>query len=240
MQNMDEATKKLRKYKTLYFASLLIPLGLFVIYSLYSLWYTPAVRTILINQLGGVYISEDLTKSNVSQGEVKQFLADAIKFSFTYNYINFSQQDKYEKKLSKEIDSDLPDHRDAISPYYSRDEWKSMVTRLEEAPWIRRFYYGRYKMFANMSSPPLQSGQGGWYVSDDKRLNIDYEGDFFVRLTGYNVKDQVFKIEYKATLERKTMVTSVNPDMYYFAARVPVNTFEWRIKSFDWKATQRY
>lgn len=240
MLNMEDATKKLRKYKTLYFATFLVPVGIFIAYGLYSLWYSPAVRTILLNQLGGIYISEDLTKTNVSQGEIKQFFADSLKDTFTYNYINFSQNDKYAQKINKEIDSDLPDHRDAISPYYNESEWKSMVSRLEDAPWKSRFYYGRYKMFANISTPPVQSGQGGWYVSDDKRLNIDYEGSFFVRLSGYNVKDQVFKVEYKATLERKAMMTSVNQDSYYFPATVPVNTFEWQVKHLDWEATQRY
>ena len=72
------------------------------------------------------------------------------------------------------------------------------------------------------------------------RLNVDYEGNIFLRLTGLNVKNKMFKVSYTATLERKAMMASVLPNQYYFPPMVPMNTFEWRVKSLKWNSTQRF
>lgn len=238
--DMEKATLKLRGFKFFYFISLLIPILVFVAYGIYSVFYTPDKRSILLNQMGGVYINEDLSKTNMSEGEVKQYLAETIAKTFTYNYISFSEKDTYQKKLDREISSDLPDHRDAIRPLFSDNEWKRVVVELENADWMRDFHYNRYKIFANLTSPPVQVAQGGWYPDSSGRLNVDYEGNIFLRLTGLNVKNKMFKVSYTATLERKAMMASVLPNQYYFPPMVPMNTFEWRVKSLKWNSTQRF
>ena len=101
--DMEKATLKLRGFKFFYFISLLIPILVFVAYGIYSVFYTPDKRSILLNQMGGVYINEDLSKTNMSEGEVKQYLAETIAKTFTYNYISFSEKDTYQKKLDREI-----------------------------------------------------------------------------------------------------------------------------------------
>ena len=85
-ETMDSVTKKLNKWKWSYFISLLMSGVLFLGYAGYTLLYTPERQQLLLNQMGGVYVNEDLTKTNASEGQVKQFAYESIAFAFKYNY----------------------------------------------------------------------------------------------------------------------------------------------------------
>jgi len=96
----EQAEKSLKKWKSIYIASLLLPFLSWLIYIGLSLTSEPTVRQVLLNHFGAVYREEDLTKTTISEGEVKQFLAESLVDTFEYDYLGFTSPDRY-KKLPK-------------------------------------------------------------------------------------------------------------------------------------------
>jgi len=238
-ETMDSVTKKLNKWKWSYFISLLMSGVLFLGYAGYTLLYTPERQQLLLNQMGGVYVNEDLTKTNASEGQVKQFAYESIAFSFKYNYRSLRSNEDYEKILSGEMEVDLPDHRDLIKPLFESGEHEKFLKSLNDAPWMDRFYPQHRQIDVRFSVPPLQENVNGWVQSDDGRLNMIYSGHFFIIVDAKGLKSHSYKINYKVTLERKPFLPIGQEKVYYYKPMVPMNTFEWRIKTLEWDHEKR-
>lgn len=234
--SMDVAVKKLKKWEFLFWASLLLSATVYLGYAAYVISYKPIQQKILLNQLGGVYSSEDLNMTNVSEGEVKQFAYKAIRKAFTYHYINFRQQPTYKKLLDGTESSSMPDHRDTLAPFFGKSARESLIDSLEKSPWSNRFYSQRRQVRPIFLSPPEKKTSDGFYKSNDGRLKVDYSGRFFINVVADGEKTNLFKIEYEVTLERKPLLIRKRDVGYYFAPMVPRNTFEWRVSEFTWKA----
>jgi hypothetical protein len=236
MYNMDVSLLKLKKWELLFWFSLALSGIVYIGYAVYAISYTPEQRQILLNQLGGVYRSEDLNKTNVSEGEVKQFAYRSIRSAFNYNYINFRTKSNYKKLLNGDDSSDMPDHRDVLSSYFGEDVKVKLVKSLEESPWSSRFHAQRRQVQSTFLSPPEKITSDGFYLSTDNRLKIDYQGRFFVNVFADGEKTNRFRVDYTVTLERKPLLINKRERDYYFPPMVPRNTFEWRVSGFDWKA----
>jgi hypothetical protein len=236
MHNMDVSLIKLRKWECMFWLSLTLSAIVYIGYAFYAINYTPDQRQILLNQLGGVYRAEDLNKTNVSEGEVKQFAYRSLQSAFNYNYIDFRTKSNYEKLITGEDNSDMPDHRDLLSSYFGKSVRSKLIKSLEESPWSSRFYSQRRQVQSTFLSPPEKITSDGFYLSTDNRLKIDYKGRFFVKVFADGEKTNRFRIDYTVTLERKPLLINKRERDYYFPPMVPRNTFEWRVSGLDWNA----
>ncbi len=236
---MDGATKKLRKWKTLYFLSLILPAAAYLVYAFYALSYTPTTQTILLNQLGGVYSNEDLGKTNVTEGQLKQFAHKMLKTSFSFDYLSLVSESDYKNLLSGNKDSDLPDHRDKVSPYFSKTAHAELLDKLIVAPWMTGFYVQQKQISIKVSSPPAQEGGYGWVKGKDGKLTQTYNGHAFIYEQTNKRKNRSYKIIYTLVLERKPLFLDNKDGVYYYPPMVPPNLFEWRVRRFDWKLERR-
>ncbi|MCP4256112.1 MAG: hypothetical protein GY774_01135 [Planctomycetes bacterium] len=245
---MEEATLKLRKWKFALFFALMSCSVAYVGYAFYTLTYSPKPSDVLINKLGGVYVSEDMTKSNVSEGEVKQFAQDSIYNSFKLHYATFRPREEYEQLIAGELTSDIPDHRDKIEMLFKKEAWVKFVAELEAAPWMKNFHYERRKLFVAFTVPPQKTTfsrnrdderMPGSVMSDDGRLNITYKGHMFVVSRSKGVREENYRVDYTVTLERKPLVIEKRTNDYFFKPMAISNTFEWQIKSLEWSAARR-
>ena len=237
MESKDAVSKKLKKWMFLYFFSLLVAVGYFILYSGYSLLvFEPERKSVVLNQINAVYSGEDLAETNVSEGELKQFIVKVIDESFTYDYLSFSYDELYEELLSGNLETDLPDHRDYIKNYFSEKAHDSFVDSLKEAPWMTSFYRERRHVSASILSPPVKGSYSGWEKGTDGRLNMSYSGYFFVLSKSNNNRPLRYRVDYNIVAERKPNPVMEVVDTYYFFPLVPMNTFEWQIKTIEWNA----
>lgn len=238
-ETMESATKKLSKWKILYLSSFFMSFLIFIGYAGYTMFYTPEKQRLLLNQMGGIYTNEDLSKTNESEGQVKQFAYESIEKAFNYDYRSYRSQDEYKKLISGELDVDLPDHRDYIRPLFESSAHKVFIESIDKAPWMNRFYPQRRQIDVRFSVPPLQVSVDGWVKADDGRLNMEYEGHFFLSVDAKGLKSNSYKINYNVILERKPFVPISDKETYYYKPMVPLNSFEWRIKTLDWEYERR-
>jgi len=235
---MKKVVKNLKKWKILYFFSLIIPMVLFFMYTIYAMNYVPEQRRILLNQFDGVYINEDLSKTNVSEGQIKQFAYKQLVKTFTYNYLSFISEEEYEMLIKKEKDEDLPDHRDFIRPSYSDEAHKDVISKLLNSPWMKNMNLNQTQIEVRAPAPPAQVGAYGKTRSLDGRLTQLYDGHIFIHEKSRRGKTKTYKIKYEMTLERKPLFLD-NSEKYYFPPLSPPNLFEWRITSLTWKTERR-
>jgi len=201
--------------------------------------YTPSTQLVLLNQFGGIYASEDLGKTNVTEGQVKQFAYETLRKTFTYHYLSFLPEDEYQLLQSGKQPSDLPDLRDLLTPLYSQDAQKKVVEQLVKSPWMERFYSQRRQIETVFTTPPLQGGALGWSRDPDGRLFITYKGNFFLSSMSKGMKTIGYKVNYTITLERKPIFLEDNTGKYYFAPMNPINAFEWRVRDLVWTSERR-
>jgi hypothetical protein len=239
IHDFESAIKKLNKWKLLFMFSLLLPLLTYAAYTAYVVAFVPPQQQVLLNASGGVYSNEDLSTTNVSEGEIKQFTYKVISKSFTYNYRNFAHSERYLSYLSGGVEVDIPDHRELIAPYYRNATSKKLIKSLEDAPWMSRFYPQRRHLTVSFPVPPAKVKANGFVTTNDDVLNIEYKGHFFVFSNANSEKQDTYKVEYNISLERKPLIMDLQEDTYYFAPLVRPNTFEWRVKSFTWTEEKR-
>ncbi|MEG3764862.1 hypothetical protein [Alteromonas sp. 14N.309.X.WAT.G.H12] len=236
-KNNDEALVKTRKWMWFYFLTLAATIGYFALYIGYiAVVFKPSQKMILLNQINAVYSDEDLAKTNVSEGEIKQFIVDVIKKTFTYDYLSYVSEEEYQTLLTGEKEVDIPDHRDFIKNLYSGEALEQMLDDLSGAPWMNAFYRDRRYVQSHIFSPPIKEGYKGWTVNDDGRLNIGYTGYFFVISKSHGKRTFRYRIDYHIVAERKPNPIMEHVETYYFYPLVPMNTFEWQIKTFEWEA----
>jgi len=239
MDSREVADKKLARWKWAYMATLIFPALIVAAYTVYSLAYTPKTRTVLLNQFGGVYVSEDLGQTNVTEGQVKQFAYDILSQTFSYDYLSFSTDSEYQDLVSGKVDTDLPDHRDVLFQLYSPEAHKVVIAKLKDSPWMDRFHVQRRQLSSVFTSPPLQDGNIGFVKGADGRLTISYRGSFFLSSQSKGLKTLNYKVDYRITLERKPLFLDANLDKYYFGPMSPINAFEWRVRDIDWTSGRR-
>lgn len=239
MDSRAVADQMLVKWKRMYMATLVVPVLIVVAYTAYTLLYTPKTQTVLLNQFGGVYVSEDLGQTNVTEGQVKQFAYDVLSQTFSYDYLSFVPDAEYQELVAEKVDTDLPDHRDVLFQLYSPEAHKSVIAKLKDSPWMDRFHVQRRQLSSVFTSPPLQDGSVGFVKGSDDRLNISYRGSFFLSSMSKGLKTLSYKIDYRITLERKPLFLDANLGKYYFGPMSPINAFEWRVKDIDWTSGRR-
>jgi hypothetical protein len=236
----DQAKKSLKKWKSLYIVSLLLPVLSWLIYIGVSLTSEPTVRQVLLNHFGAVYREEDLTKTTISEGEVKQFLAETLVTTFEYDYLGFTSPDRYKSYLTGKVDSDIPDHRDKIRPFYSNAAHKNVVRLLEREEWMKQSIQERRLVRVAITSPPVRKSAGqDFYMGDDGRLNVGYDGFIYVSSRSPVGKTLRFRLDYDVELERRTVVPEYDMPEYFFGPLVKDYNHEWRIKSISWKTSRR-
>jgi hypothetical protein len=225
MESKQEATQMLVKWKILYFISLITPIVFFALYLSYSLTFTPDTRNILINNYNAIYQSEDLSKSNITEGKLKQIVYETLRDTFTFNYLSFSKRDDYLLLLSKEKPSDIPDHRDKIRSLYSKTSHKYVIENLYKGDWVTRLHSQRRRVFPLVSTPPVrESITSDWIVSEDSRLNAKYSGYLYIVSESKNFSVQRYRIDYRVVMERKPNAVIVDMPDYFFAPMVKPNT----------------
>tara|TARA_B100002003_G_scaffold242781_1_gene266256 strand:+ start:82 stop:807 length:726 start_codon:yes stop_codon:yes gene_type:complete len=235
MESKEASSDKLRKWVTLYFISLIIAVGYFAIYTGYSVFlFEPERREVVLNQINAIYSEEDLGTTTVTEGEVKQFVVKMIDAAFTYDYLSFAHDDLYEDILARNVETDLPDHRDLVQNLFSEEAHKKFIADLKDTPWSNGFYHERRFVKATILSPPVKDTYTGWQKGSDGRLNMSYTGYFFVVAKAYQKRTMRFRVNYEVVAERKPNPVGTIRDTYYFFPLVPQNTFEWQIKSFKW------
>jgi hypothetical protein len=245
MESKEIANEKLGKYKMLFTVTLLLPVLVMIAYAGYSLQYSPTLERILLNQSGGVYRNEDLTLSIQSEGELKQLTYRFLEEAFTFDYLSLRTDKEHKQVLKGALPSDLPDHREKMYPLFSKGAHKLFFETLLKEKWMYRFWENRKKIEVAVTLPPKKThalkGIGGLSIDKaSKRLNIEYEGHFYVHSRGFRTKDTNYQLTYKLVLERITQFEGEGVDKpYYFAPLVSKNTTDWRVKSITWVARKR-
>jgi len=236
----EQAKSSLKKWKWLYMATLFLPVLSWLVYIGASVTSTPTVRQVLLNHFGAVYREEDLTQTTLSEGEVKQFLTEILLETFEYDYLNFASPDRYRDYLSGKADSDIPDHRDKIRPFYSKRAHKTVVKLLEGEEWMKQAIKERRLVRVAITSPPVRKNAGqDFYMGDDNRLNVGYHGFLYVTSRSPAGKTLRFRIDYDVDLERRTVVPEYDMPDYFFGPLVKDYNNEWRVKSLSWKTSRR-
>jgi hypothetical protein len=234
------ALNSLKKWKTIYLITLLAPFMLLLGYLFTSVSSEPKVRNVLLNSIGAVYRHEDLSKSMMSEGEVKQLLHDNLLTMFTYDYLSFLSPPEYEKLVSGEGNQDLPDHRDAVRPIMSPSAHRHFVDTLMNEEWMRQS--GREHRIVRMTitSPPTSvSTTQDFALSSNGRLEVAYNGFFYITSRSNTGKTYRYRLDYDVTMERKTVVPDYVMPKYFFSPLVVEDNPEWRIKSFTWKSSRK-
>lgn len=185
----------------------------------------PTVRQVLLNHFGAVYREEDLTKTTLSEGEVKQFLAESIITTFDYDYLSFASPNRYKDYLKGKFDSDIPDHRDKIRPLYSKSAHEEVVRLLEREEWMTQSIQERRLVRVAITSPPVRKSAGqDFYMGDDSRLNVGYDGFFYVTSRSPVGKTLRFRLDYDVELERRTVVPEYDMPDYFLAHLLKITT----------------
>lgn len=236
MESTEASSKKMRKWVGFYFISLFVAVGYFILYTVYSVFlFEPERREVVLNQINAIYSEEDLGTTTVTEGEVKQFIVKMIDVAFTYDYLSFAHDELYEDILAKNVETDLPDHRDLVQNLFSKEAHEQFIVDLNNAPWNSNFYHERRIVKAVILSPPVKDSYSGWQKGQDGRLNMSYSGYFFVVAKAHKKRTMRFRVNYEVVAERKPNPVGTVKDTYYFYPLVPQNTFEWQIKSFTWE-----
>jgi hypothetical protein len=236
MLSLNEADKNLRKWKFLFFGSLVLAVCYFIFYIFYSMFIFEAEQKgVMLNQINAIYSKEDLGMTNVSEGEVKQFAYKVLKETFTFDYMSFSYPEMYQKLVSGEVETDLPDHRDLIRNYYSSDSYEYVIDKIQEEEWMSLFYRERRFVTSRFFGPPVKVGYSDWERDADGILNQTYKGFLFVVAKSKSRRAFRYRLDYNITLERKPNPIMEIEDTYYYFPMVPMNTFEWQVKSLDWE-----
>jgi len=234
MQNKQDAIKLLRKWKFLYLLTFTLPILVFSLYLAYSMTFVPAPKDILLNNFGSVYTSDDLSKTTISEGQLKQLVFTTVRDSFTFNYLSLASNKTYEKYLNGEISTDLPDHRDSIRSLYSKEFYPTLLQEIISGPWMENIYSERRKVKTLVSIPPIRTGVSeSWSLSQDNRLNAEYTGYFYVTTSSEFYKSYRFRVDYIILMERKPDVADVTMSDYFFLPMVKPNTNEWRVKNME-------
>lgn len=236
MQNKADVIKKTRPYRWLYLTTLLSIFVIISAYSMFNLSFTPEARLLLLTHVNSVYLNEDLTQTNTSEGELKQFLHETLADSFTYDYLSFLPQETYKKMVNGELFTELPDQRDRIRAFYSEDAREKLITSLEEAPWNYRFEEERRRLVFSMTTPPTKRGVGAGSEVKNGRLTSDFNGYFYVISQGYNRKSARYRIDFTVRMERRANATRQEAKGYFFRPMAPDNHSEWRINDLQWTA----
>lgn len=234
MESKESIIPKLKLYRWFYIFTVFLFFALSVFYAAYSYLYTPERRMLLLTHVDSVYRNEDLTQSNTSEGELKQFVYDVLKKTFTYNFLSFADQVTYDKLLKKELYTDLPDHRDFLRPLFNEEAHREVIKNLKDAPWMFRFIEERRRLIFSMTLPPTTRGAQDASAVVDGRLTRDFNGHFFLISQGFNRKTARYKINYQIVMERRPNATLQEANDYFFRPMVPDNNFEWRVKQFSW------
>lgn len=240
--DFKKVDRKLGALKLLFLFSLLFYILICASYIYYGVTFEPPSKKILLNQMGGVYVSEDLGKTNASEGEVKQFAYNVISKTFGYDFISYASADEYEKIVSGEKESDLPDHREIFKPYYSKEAYEKVKSDLISQEWMRNFHFERRQLRVSFIEPPAKVRADGFYKNAQGRLTIEYKGHFFLISNSNSYKQKTFKVSYEISLERKPLIIRDSDDdnkTYYFDPLVPRNTMEWRVEKFSFESERR-
>lgn len=234
--NKDDIYKGNRSLRIVYWLSNVVIVLVCAIYFMYSVQYSPSTRIVLLTHLDSVYRNEDLTETNVSEGEIKQFVYESLRKTFTYDFLSFSNNETYEKLINGELHTDLPDHRDFIRPLFNDVAHGKIISELIEAPWMFRFSEERRRTTFSMSMPASTRGDGARREVIDGRLTQRLNGHFFLISQGYNRRSVRYRINYQITLERRPNATRQEARGYFFRPMVEDNIFEWRISELNWRA----
>lgn len=238
MTYLDVKTKS-KRLRNATIASFLFVFIVLLISMVHSILYQPKVREVLFNMQGALYAPEDLGLTTQTEGQVKQALFETLRRTFSYNYLDFVQNEDYQKLVDKSVDTDLPDHRDLIKPFYDNEAHAMIVEQLLQAPWMDRFHQQRRKTKVSFLSPPMQETGAGFIKDQAGRLTISYVGSFMLSSLARGQKPIVYRITYRAQMERKAMIMDEIRENYYFAPMVPRNTFDWRVKELTWDLERR-
>lgn len=234
MKNKIDALKKILPYRWFYFLTSLLLITVMIGYTAYNLSYTPETRMLLLTHVNAVYRNEDLTQTTTSEGELKQWLYELLDKTFTYNYLSFTQEETYQKLVSGELHSDLPDHRDTLRPFFNDVAYASIVSSLNDAPWMFRFSEEKRRTTFSMTTPPSTRGASTVESVQDGRLVREFNGYFYVISQSNNRKAARYRVDFKALLERRPNATNQEAKKYFFRPMAPDNNSEWRIRELTW------
>lgn len=236
----EQAKDSLKKWKLLYMVTLFLPVLSWLVYIGASVTAEPTIRQVLLNHFGAVYREEDLTLTTLSEGEVKQFATEILLETFEYDYLSFASPNRYKDYLRGKADSDVPDHRDMIRPLYSESAHKAVIKLLEGEEWMKQAIKERRLVRVALTSPPVRKNAGeDFYMGEDNRLNVGYQGFIYVTSRSPVGKVLRYRIDYDIDLERRTVVPEYDMPDYFFGPLVKDYNNEWRVKSLSWKTSRR-
>lgn len=235
-----DAVQQSKKWQVIYGVTLCLPICAIFVYLFISFTAVPRESNVLLNSVGAVYRHEDLSKSIMTEGEVKQLLHDSLKTMFTYDYLSLSSPSSYQKLLSGEGNQDLPDHRDLVRPLMSPSSHKLFFDKIVREEWMRQSENERRLVRMTITSPPTSvSTSQEFKLNKFGRLEVSYNGFFYISSRSAIGKTYRYRIDYDVTMERKTVVPDYEMPSYFFKPLVVDKNSEWRIQTFSWKSSRK-
>lgn len=225
-----------KKWLTIAQISLYLPLLVFISGWAYFFFSPPLVKEVLLNEKGAVYRTDSVSQSVSTEGELKQFVIDVVTTSLSMDYISFSHKKRYDEILRKIHPVSMPDLRDIIRPYFDESIYPQVISNLESLPWVDEMHIQKRRVIVNVSSPPIQNGDGSGFELENGRLVMPYRGTVFVLTRGYQQQEKRYRVDYVIKAERKPSGVAIKRNDYFFSAMIPDGDPEWRITQYSFEA----
>jgi len=214
---------------------------LILAYTGFSATFQPLKDVYLLDEKGALYRTMDLTKSDMSVGELKQEISRWLLSGLSFDYVSLAEQHKYDsRKVSKTIT--LPDTRDLWKEYFTDEGYRTFSSRFMKEPLFRNFWNDRKQVVSYMTTPLfIRDALRTDHVNHKtKRLEYKIEGHFYLSVKGEGQRDKRFKYDIEATVVR------VHPEESGDKARVPylpamtdANRTGFKISDLSWKTTEK-
>lgn len=222
-------------WKSIYVMAFIVVLAIPVAFVALNYVLVPEPKTALFNRDNGLFQDEDLSKTSVSEGVVKQYIVDTFERTFDFTFLELTTPSDYRLLTAGEKEQDLPDHRDVIRPYFSDDAHKHVVSELLDGPWMTNLYRYRGYVLPVTSQPPIRRNANGWETNSQGYLTGRYDGNIVAVVSLPDQKEvRRFKVDYTVTVTRKPLLFDNRPHTYFFQPLVPKNVGEWHISDVTW------
>lgn len=239
MQNKEEASKKLSIWMYAFVVLVALLVFRFVVHTYISLSNTPAPTEVLLNQQGGVFSGEDLSKTDLSEGQVKQLFYEVVVKALSYDYLSFSTDEQYASYLT-EGGTDLPDHRDVLMPWFTDEAYEAVMDSVQSMPWMSDFYNERIQLIVRTSRPPVRKNIDTiWSVNSEGELEASYTGFLYVESRSRVVRSRSFRVNYTGVIKRVPLTGFNHKNDYYFPPMVELNTSGWKISELSLDSERR-
>ncbi|MBE8232915.1 MAG: hypothetical protein HAW67_04210 [Endozoicomonadaceae bacterium] len=195
-----------------------------------SLLTKPQTELYLMDANSALYQPQDLTRSHVSMGRVKQFFADSLTQALTLNFVNYLSDDDYAEIIKIHNVSLNPDIRDQLKETFTEQGQAEFFKQLKKESWYSAFWDNRMRLTPYFVIPPYQK-------SNSRIVDTVNGKRFAVRLTGsfyLTVKTRVlrfgkrYRYDFDAVLIRDNKSVPLNQP-YFFPPLIKKNRIGYKI-----------